>query len=161
LALPPSAYDDDRGAWAIVRAEVNWMTGDTVAARHWADSAGREFESQLRASPNDSQRHSLHALALAFQGAHAAAVREGEHACAIARSTGDHDTNIPYCEHVLARIYVAVGDHPQALAQLDTLLANPYLLSPKWLTIDPTWAPLKGDPHFARLVARPATPPTM
>ncbi len=161
LALPPSAYDDDRGAWAIVRAEVNWMTGDTVAARRWADSAGKEFESQLHASPDDSQRHSLHALALALQGAHAAAVREGEHACAIARATGDHDTNIPYCEHVLARIYVAVGDHPHALAQLDTLLANPYMLSPKWLTIDPTWAPLKGDPHFTRLVAQLTTPPTM
>ena len=120
---------------------------------------GEEFESQLRALPNDPQRHSLHGLALAFQGAHAAAIREGEQGCALARATDDHDTNIPYCEHVLARIYVLIGDHPRALAQLDSLLANPYMISPKWLTIDPAWAPLKGDPHFERLIAQPATPP--
>jgi eukaryotic-like serine/threonine-protein kinase len=160
LTLPPSAYDDDRGTWALVRAEVNWMTGEKVRARQWADSATREFESQLRASPNDFQRHALHALALALQGAHAAAVREGEHACELAKATGDHDANIPYCRHVLARIYVAVGDHPHALAQLDTLLAIPYVVSPKWLAIDPAWGPLKGDPHFESLIAQPAKPPT-
>jgi tetratricopeptide (TPR) repeat protein len=161
LTLPPSAFDGDRGAWAIVRAQVYWMAGDTVAARRWADSAKTEFESQLRATPNDFQRQLFHALALAYMGARVAAVRQGEHACVLAQATGDQTASIPYCEHVLARIDVAVGDHPHALAQLDTLLAKPYFVSPAWLTIDPTWAPLKGDPHFARLIAQPATPPTM
>jgi TolB-like protein/tRNA A-37 threonylcarbamoyl transferase component Bud32/tetratricopeptide (TPR) repeat protein len=160
LTLPPSEFDGDRGSWAIVRAQVYWMTGDTVPARRWADSAKTEFESQLRATPNDFQRHLFHALSLAYLGAHAAAVREGEHACALAQATGDLATTIPYCRHVMARLYVAIGDHPHALAQLDTLLANPYMISPAWLTIDPAWAPLKGDPHFARLIAQPATPPT-
>jgi len=161
LTLPPSAYDGDRGTWANIHAQVYWMTGDTVAARHWADSTKTEFESQLRATPNDFQRHVFHALSLAYLGAHTAAEREGEHACVLAQATGDQTGAIPYCRHVLARIYVAVGDHPRALAQLDSLLAKPYMVSPAWLTIDPAWAPLKGDPHFARLIAQPATPPTM
>jgi eukaryotic-like serine/threonine-protein kinase len=160
LTLQPSAYDGDRGTWANIRAQVYWMTGDTVAARRWADTAKTEFESQLRAAPNDYQRHVFRALSLAYLGARAAAVREGEHACALAEATGDQSGNIPYCRHVLARIYVAVGDHQHALAQLDSLLARPYMVSPAWLTIDPAWAPLKGDPHFARLIAQPATPPT-
>jgi eukaryotic-like serine/threonine-protein kinase len=161
LTLPPSAFDGDRGAWAIVRAQVYWVMGDTVPARRWADSAKAEFESQLRTTPNDFQRHLVHALALAYMGAGVAAAREGEHACALANATGDQTNSIPYCEHVLARIYVAAGDHPHALAQLDTLLARPYFLSPAWLAIDPTWAPLKGNPHFARLISQPAAPPTM
>ncbi len=160
LTLPPSAYDGDRGTWSGIRAQVYWMTGDTVAARRWADSAKTELASQLRDTPNDFQRHLFHALSLAYLGAHVAAAREGEHACALAHAVGDQLLSVPYCRHVLARLYVAIGDHPRALAQLDTLLAKPYLISPAWLTIDPAWAPLKGDPHFARLIAQPATPST-
>jgi hypothetical protein len=46
-----------------------------------------------------------------------------------------------------------VGDHPRALDQLDSLLAKPYVISPAWLQVDPTWAPLTGDPRFERLIA--------
>jgi eukaryotic-like serine/threonine-protein kinase len=159
LTLPPSAFDDDRATWAIIRAQVYWMMGDTAQIRRWADSAKVEHEPELLATPNDFQRHLFHALALAYLGARSAAVREGEHACALAQATGDQTSTIPYCRHVLARIYVAVGDHQHALAELDTLLAKPYVVSPAWLRIDPAWAPLRGDPHFERLIAQPATPP--
>jgi hypothetical protein len=32
------------------------------------------------------------------------------------------------------------------------LLKIPYVLSPGWLKIDPTFAPLRGNPRFERLV---------
>jgi tetratricopeptide (TPR) repeat protein len=160
LTLPPSAFDDDRGSWAIVRAEVYQLAGDAAHTRMFADSARIEFGSQLAAAPNDFQRTLFHGLALAYLGNRAAATREGEHGCALAEATGDYTNTIPYCHHVLARIYVAAGDHPHALAQLDTLLATPYMISPAWLAIDPTWAPLKNDPHFQQLLAMPAKPPT-
>jgi hypothetical protein len=38
------------------------------------------------------------------------------------------------------------------------MLASPYFLSGAWLAIDPTWAPLKGNPRFERMVAT-RTPP--
>jgi TolB-like protein/tRNA A-37 threonylcarbamoyl transferase component Bud32/tetratricopeptide (TPR) repeat protein len=161
LTLPPSAFDDDRATWAIIRAQVYWMMGDTAQIHRWADSAKVEHEPEILATPNDFQRHLFHALALAYLGERGAAVREGEHACALAQATGDQTGTIPYCRHVLARLYVAVGDHRHALAQLDTLLAKPYMVSPAWLTIDPAWAPLRGDPHFAQLIAQPAIPPAM
>ena len=39
------------------------------------------------------------------------------------------------------------------LDQLEPLLRMPYYLSPGWLRIDPTFAPLKGNPRFEKLVA--------
>ena len=44
------------------------------------------------------------------------------------------------------------GDE-KALDQLEPLLKVPYYLSPGWLQIDPTFAPLKGNPRFERLIA--------
>ena len=47
----------------------------------------------------------------------------------------------------------ASGDRAKALDLLEPLLAMPYYLSPAWLRIDPTFAPLKGDARFERLAA--------
>jgi hypothetical protein len=33
------------------------------------------------------------------------------------------------------------------------LVKLPYFVTPAWLRIDPTWAPLKGNPRFERLIA--------
>jgi len=160
LTLPPSAFDDDRGVWGAVRAQLYWLAADTVHARRYADSARVAIEAHLQATPDDFQQHLFRGLMLAYLRQRAAAVREGESGLALAQATGNGYINIPYARHVLARIYVAVGDHPHALDQLDALLAKPYVISPAWLKIDPTWAPLKGDQRFERLIAQPAPRPT-
>jgi eukaryotic-like serine/threonine-protein kinase len=157
LTLPPSAFDDDRGTWGIVRADLYWLAGDREHARVYADSARVAFETQLRATPDDFLRHQFRGLALAYLGQRAAAVHEGERGLALAQATGDEYLKVPYARRMLARISVAAGDHGKALDQLEVLLARPYFISPAWLTIDPTWAPLKGDPRFERLLAQPAT----
>jgi len=59
----------------------------------------------------------------------------------------------PYLQHQLARIYLLVGEPEKALDVLEPLLQLPYHLSPGWLRIDPTFAPLRGNPRFDRLVA--------
>jgi hypothetical protein len=46
-----------------------------------------------------------------------------------------------------------VGASATALDRLEPLLKIPYFLSPGWLRIDPTFAPLKGNPRFERLAA--------
>jgi hypothetical protein len=58
-----------------------------------------------------------------------------------------------YIQHQLARIYLLAGETEKALDQLEPLLKMPYYLSPGWLRIDPTFAPLKGNPRFERLAA--------
>ena len=61
----------------------------------------------------------------------------------------------PYFQHLLVRIYLLVGEPAKALDQLEPLLKVPYYLSPGWLKIDPTFAPLRDNPRFKRLVNGP------
>jgi serine/threonine-protein kinase len=152
LTLPVSAFDNDRATWGIVRAQTYQLRGDAAQARVYADSARVAFEEQLRATPEDGQRHVFRGLALAYLGRKAGAIQEGEHAVAlwpISRDAG----NGAYIQHQLVRIYLLVGEPEKALDQLEPLLKMPYYLSPGWLRIDPTFAPLKGNPRFERLVA--------
>jgi len=51
----------------------------------------------------------------------------------------------------LARILVRAGERRRAIALLEPLVRQPYYLSPAWLRIDPSLAPLRGDPEFERL----------
>jgi serine/threonine-protein kinase len=153
LALPPSAFDDDRGSWAIVRAQTYALGGNTVQARVYADSARLAFDEQLRESPEDAQRHAFRGLALAYLGRKAEAIAEGERAVRLAPISRNALSGA-YLQHQLARIYLLVDEPEKALDQLEPLLRMPYFLSPGWLRIDPTFAPLKGNPRFERLVAQ-------
>lgn len=58
----------------------------------------------------------------------------------------------PYFQQQLVRIYILAGEHEKALDALEPLLRNPYHLTPKWLAVDPNFAPLKGNPRFERLL---------
>ncbi|HSD33648.1 MAG TPA: protein kinase [Gemmatimonadales bacterium] len=153
LTLPPSAFDDDRGSWAIVRAQTYALGGNTVQARVYADSARLAFDEQLRESPEDAQRHAFRGLALAYLGRKAEAIAEGERAVRLAPISRNALSGA-YLQHQLARIYLLVDEPEKALDQLEPLLRMPYFLSPGWLRIDPTFAPLKGNPRFERLVAQ-------
>ena len=151
LALPPSAFDDDRGGWGIVLAQLYHLRGDRARAAVYADSARIAFEEQIRANPDDAQRHVILGLVLAYLGRKADAVREGQRGVAMSPISQDA-LNGPYFQHQLARIYILVGEPEKALDQLEPLLRMPYYLSPGWLRIDPTFDPLRTNPRFRRLV---------
>jgi tetratricopeptide (TPR) repeat protein len=157
LTLPPHAFDDDKAAWAIMRSQLYGLRNDTVRARQYADSA-RAVEEAPLTGPDDFQRYLVRALALARLGQSRAAETLGERAQAMAIATGDNYGPMAYAHHVLARIYVATGNHAKALDQLDSLFAKPYFISAAWLRIDPAWAPLAEEPRFQRLVATAARP---
>jgi hypothetical protein len=78
-------------------------------------------------------------------------VREGERGGALL-PIGKDAYQGAYVQHQLVRIYLLVGELEKALDQLEPLLEMPYYLSPGWLRIDPTFAPLKGNPRFGRAV---------
>ncbi len=152
LTLSPVPFGGDRAPWATVMTETYALRGDAAKSRVYADSARLAFEEVLRATPEDAQSHAILGIALAYMGRKADAVREGEHAVNAMGIARDGYTG-PYLEHVLARTYVLVGEHEKALDVLESLLKVPYFLSPGWLKVDPTWAPLRGNPRFERLVA--------
>jgi TolB-like protein/Flp pilus assembly protein TadD len=151
LALPPSAFDNDRAAWAFVRTQLYYLRGDRGRTSVYGDSARIAYEEQSRAAPEDAQRHSLLGVVLAYLGRKAEAVREGRRGVELQPISQDAYGGA-YYQLQLARIYLLVGEPEKALDQLEPLLRMPYYLSPGWLRIDPTFDPLRSNPRFKKLV---------
>src|SRR5678815_4773369 len=152
LTLAPDAFDGDRMSWAWSLAQTHALRGDVARTRAFAESTVVAVDEQLRSAPDDPQRHLIRGLALAALGRSADAIAAGTHGFALQRRRWTA-TNGPYAQHQLARIYMMVGERAKAMELLESLLAMPYFLSPAWLRIDPTFAPLKGDARFERLAA--------
>jgi serine/threonine protein kinase/tetratricopeptide (TPR) repeat protein len=152
LRLTPSAFDDDRGFWGLCLAQAYALKGDAENVRTYAEEARKAFEEQLRATPNDDQRHVFLGLALAYLGRKEEAIQEEERGAALAPAAKDA-LNDPYFQHQLVRIYMLVGEPEKALDKLEPLLKIPYYLSPAWLKIDPNFDPLRKNPRFQKLVA--------
>ncbi|HJR49659.1 MAG TPA: hypothetical protein VJ794_01050, partial [Gemmatimonadales bacterium] len=156
LTLPPSAFDDSRAAWGLVRAQVYQHRGQPERARVYADSALPQSEKTVQEAPDDGQLRTLFGLTLAYAGRKAEAIREGERGVALQPMTQDAYLG-PYIQQQLARIYLMVGEHEKALDQLEPLLRVPHTLSPGWLRIDPTWDALRTHPRFQKLVGQNST----
>ncbi len=152
LRLTPSAFDDDRGTWAICLAQAYALKGDAASAQTYAEQTRKAYEEQLHSAPDDAQRHVELGLALAYLGRKEEAIREGERGVALDPISKDALFG-PYNQHQLVRIYMLVGDTEKALDNLEPLLKIPYYLSPGWLEIDPNFDPLRKNPRFQKLVA--------
>jgi serine/threonine-protein kinase len=151
LRLPPSAFDDDRGSWGIALAATYALRGDGARARAYGDSAASAFEEQLKATPDNPQLYVLLGTALAYAGRKDEAVRQGK--LGLARAPLEKDAyGGAYNQHQLARTYLLVGEPDKALDLLEPLLKLPYYLSPRWLSIDPAFDPIRKHPRFQKLV---------
>ena len=151
LRLDTRPFNGDVAGWGLALAQVAALRGDARRARALADSARVALERQTAAAPDDPQSHALLGVALAYLGRRAEAIRAGERGRDLLPITRDAEDG-PYQQHQLARIYVLLGEPERALDQLEPLLRIPYYLSPGWLRIDPTFAPLRGNARFERLV---------
>jgi tetratricopeptide (TPR) repeat protein len=152
LELGPEAYDNDRSAWAIVRANIYWLRGDRAKMRQWGDTAEQAFADILRQAPDDAQQTVLRGVALAYAGRYDEAIREGKRGLELLPPSKDMYFG-PYIQHQLVRIYLLAGQNERALDTLEPLLEMPYTLTPAWLRIDPMFDPLRKNPRFQKLVA--------
>jgi serine/threonine protein kinase/Flp pilus assembly protein TadD len=151
LRLTPAAFGEDRGVWAIVLAQTYALRGDSAPMQRLAEEAERAFAAQLGGTPDDSQLHVMRGLALAYLGRREKAIGEGARAVGLTPMSRDA-VIAPYIQHQMVRIYMILGEKEKALDALEPLMKVPYYLSPKWLAIDPNFAPLKGHPRFERLL---------
>lgn len=94
----------------------------------------------------------LRGVTLALLGRGAEAIREGERGKTLGLKKRDAYSD-PYFDQLLARIYMMSGKPEMAVDVLERILHEPYFLTPAWLRIDPTFAPLRGNARFERLVA--------
>ncbi len=152
LRLTPDAFDGDRSAWGICLAQAYAWKGDAANVRIYAEESRKANEDQLREVPDDAQRHAFLGLSLAYLGRKDEAIREGQRAVELLPVSKDAVLG-PYMQHLLARIYVLVGEPEKAIDQLEKVLKVPFYVSPAWLKIDPNFDPLRKNPRFQKLVA--------
>jgi serine/threonine-protein kinase len=153
LAAPASVFnlDGDQASRALGYAEIYHQRGDVARTRAWADSARALLAAQVRSQPADEQLPVLLGLALALEGRHAEAIASAQRAVEMSGKARGDVTHL-YDMDVLARIYILAGDQSRALDIIEQLQPTTYTLSPAWLRIDPTFAPLRGNARFERLV---------
>jgi TolB-like protein/Flp pilus assembly protein TadD len=151
VRLTPSAFDDDRGVWALCLTQAYALKRDEPSVRKYAEIARAAFEEHLAAAPQDAQLHAELGLSLAYLGRKVEAIREAEKAMELLPISRDAYLG-PYLQHQLARVYILTGENDKALDKLEPLLKIPYNLTPGRLRIDPNFDALRQSPRFQKLV---------
>src|SRR5439155_13534198 len=129
------------------------LLGDSARARAFADTAVNAVEVKLRNFPDLAELHELHGRALALAGRKEEAVREADLSLRLRETSLDATTG-PYVKFQVARIFLQAGEYDRALEQIERLVDKPGApVTRAGLRVDPSFAPLKGNPRFERLVA--------
>jgi tetratricopeptide (TPR) repeat protein len=153
VVLTVKDFDNDRGHWGLKIGHTYKLMGDTVRARMYGDSARVAFEAQLKDFPDRAQLRELLARALALGGHKREAVLEADSSLKVRETTADASIR-PYIRFQAARVLIQSGEYERAIdiiEQLVTMQASD--VSPAYLRIDPSFAPLKGNPRFDKIIA--------
>jgi eukaryotic-like serine/threonine-protein kinase len=151
--LTPKNFDGDRGHYGLKVGGTWKLLGDLARAHAYADTARMAFAAELKQFPEAAQLHELHGRALALGGWKREAIEEAELSLRMRETALDAGTG-PYVRFQVARILIQAGEPERALDLIEPLLrTNGSDLTPAYMRIDPSFAPLKGSPRFERLIA--------
>jgi serine/threonine-protein kinase len=151
--LTPKSFDGDRGHYGLKVGGTWKLLGDMAKAHAFADTARIAFAAQLSQFPEEAQLHELLARALALGGWKEEAVREAALSLRMRETELDAGTG-PYVRFQVARVYIQAGEYGKALDLIEPLLTtNGSDLTLAYMRLDPSFAPLKGNPRFEKLIA--------
>ncbi len=151
--LTPAAFDNDRAWWGQALAIAAYQQGDQPKARAYADSSLATSKEQSDANPEDPQLRALYAVMLAYVGRIDEALREVD--IAVENSPEGNAADAPYSRLQRLRILLVSGQTDKAIDAVEDILSRQYYLTPAYLRLDPTYAPLMGNPRFERLLTAP------
>ena len=151
-SLPAESFTTMRAVYpkSFLYAEIHSALGETALARQEYQAARPTLEAQAEAYPANARQRSLLALTYASLGQREAALREARRAADLLPVSKDA---IAGSDPLIAMAIVEArtGDRRAAIERIRHLLTIPCALSPALLRIDPSWAPLRGDPEFQQL----------
>ena len=153
VKLTPKDFDNDRGHWGLKLGHTYRLMGDTMHARMFGDTAVVAFAKQLHDFPDRAQLRELLARALALAGRKQEAAIQADSALKLRETTNDA-TIKPYVLFQAARVFIQSNENERALDLIERLITMPASdVTAAYLKIDPSFAPLKGNPRFEKLIA--------
>jgi serine/threonine-protein kinase len=155
LRLPPDPFGGNRTWQANAFAILLRVRGDSIGMRAYADSGLQASEGWARDSDQYAPpfKHAIRGMLLGMWGRPREAHAE---ATAAVRGLSDRYSReyAASIRYLAAWAEVLAGENESALTLLEQVVVAPYWVTPAYLRVDPTWAPLRGNPRFERLVAK-------
>ena len=155
-AIPKAEFErqmGERGAGLHAMFECNCyhFLGDQRGVEKACGRARFILEEQTKASPDNEELHLWLGAVYATLGRKDDAIREGELALALAK----HDVLlVSAAVNDLAQIQVFLGNHDEAIEQIEYLLSTPGGLNVGYLHEHPYWDPLRDHPRFQALLEK-------
>ncbi|MHC4325570.1 MAG: tetratricopeptide repeat protein, partial [Planctomycetota bacterium] len=123
-------------------ARIYGYMGKKDLAEKYYDDARSVLESKIKECPEEARLHGWLGVAYAGLGQKEDAVREGKLAVEMLPISREAMRR-PHSVEYLARIYVMVGEHDEAIDQLEHLISIPGPYTISLLQLDPAWDPLR------------------
>jgi serine/threonine-protein kinase len=146
----------DSAGYYLLKARMQRLRGNLPASRAFFDSARVVLEERSAARPDDPTLHAVLGFTYAGLGRREEAIREGRRAVELRPPSRDTWLGVDMVRS-LATTYATLGEADSAVKQLRLLLEVPSWISLPALRSDPTWDPIRRDPDFGALVAKPVT----
>lgn len=135
------------------KADLYGLLGNPELERSYSDSAVVQMQGRVQDRPWDLRAKAQLVLAYAGAGQPALVRREGERLRALEPHLKDALWGPDILED-LAEAYVRIGDHDEAIDQLEVILSVPSVMTTKLLDVDPMWNPLRDHPRFQALLVK-------